>query len=160
MPGILWAVIQEPLELPRRFNNGQPHHCTLLYGCSNKLAERYIGLPLSLPIVSECWNDRIQAVQVIVPAGIPFDTNRPNPHVTVSYADGVQPVESNAMLAGEHQESEVKLDRIITTIEFLDWGTIDPLCPHCGSDCSVSYGKNRHGNARRRCQDCRKVWTV
>jgi hypothetical protein len=51
---------------------------------------------------AEAWNDRIQALRVQLPEGIPYEEQ--DPHVTVSYCEGVEPVESNAMLQGIHEE--------------------------------------------------------
>lgn len=131
MPGILWAVLQSPLAIQPLFPEGSPHHITLQYGVDRKKWEHLIGLPLTVGAVAHCHNDRVQAIAVVLPTWVPCQN--PHPHITVSWAAGVQPVEANVMLAGEHDWVSVAYP-IHTTIEWLEWGEMpstDRLCSVC-----------------------------
>lgn len=94
--GILWAVLQEPLAIERRHPNGEPHHITLQYGVERSDWEWAIGQEFDAVIWAEVWSDRNQALRVRLPAPLPCCNTYP--HITVSWVDGAEPVESNAML--------------------------------------------------------------
>ncbi len=100
MTAILWAVLLQPLAIPRRYPKGKPHHITLQYGIDPAQWQQWVGLECEAQLIAEMWNDRIQAIQVALPAHIP--SQNPQPHITVSFQAGVRPVESNAMLATTH----------------------------------------------------------
>jgi hypothetical protein len=99
--GILWAVLQQPIEIPPRYPNGQPHHITLFYGVERKDWAHWEGLEFEATLQQECWNDRVQALCVWMRSDIPC--GNAHPHITVSWIDGAEANESNAMLAGVHR---------------------------------------------------------
>lgn len=117
--GILWAVITKPVTINRRFPVGEPHHITLRFGVEREDVQQYEGREFVAYIIEECWNEKIQALKVILPTSIPHDSDR-IPHITVSRADGVEPVESNLMLDQCHQSQKFELF-IPCRIEFLEW---------------------------------------
>lgn len=99
--GILWAEPLEPLPVqPIYPNTPASPHVTLAFAVTRE-AYDIIGLPTSIWFQSECWNDRIQAIRCQLQHGIPFELSIP--HLTVSWIDGVEPVESTKMLQFEHQ---------------------------------------------------------
>jgi hypothetical protein len=101
MRGILWAVLVQPeqLEIDRRYPCGDPHHITLKYDVELGRIEALncLGTEFDAIVWAEAANNRIQALQVKVPGFIPSEN--PFPHITVSYIEGVEPCESNQMLA-------------------------------------------------------------
>lgn len=94
--GILWAVPLQPINIDRAFPIIPHEHCTLWYGCDRAEIEEYIGTIFTASIVGVGQSDRIQAAQALLPAGIPFVQSIP--HITLSYCEGVAPVESAEML--------------------------------------------------------------
>jgi hypothetical protein len=122
MTGILWAVVQSPIALQPRYQSGKPHHITLQYGVERQSWEHLIGLPLTVGVLEECWNDRVQAISVALPTWA--SCSNPHPHISVSWGQDVNPVESNAMLNSEHNSAPVNFDHLICTIEFEEWGEV------------------------------------
>lgn len=118
MKGILWAVLQKPLAVQPLFFEGSPHHITLQYGVEREAWDNIIGLPMTVGALELCHNDRIQAIRVALPTWV--QCQNPNPHITISWVEGAQPVESNAMLNGSHHSEPLGIS-IPTIIEFLDW---------------------------------------
>lgn len=118
MTGILWAVLQSPIAIARRFPNGMPHHVTLQFGVERDDWSFLVGQAFSAFLESECWNEKIQALTIELPGGIPCQNAAP--HLTVSWADGVSPVESNAMLSSLHQSAPVYTTAQFK-IEFYEW---------------------------------------
>jgi len=106
---ILWAVLLEPLAIAPRFEIVQAHHITLVYGANPEEWAHLLGSEFAVRIVAEAWNERIQALRLQLPQGIPC-TNA-IPHITVSHLREVEPVESNTMLATSHQE--IPLDETV-----------------------------------------------
>ncbi len=140
MVGILWAVISNPIALPPLYPNIQEPHVTLQYGVERSQWEHQIGLPMTVGVLEAAFNDRIQAIVVILPTWA--SCQNPHPHLTVSWVDGAAPVEANAMLSGDYRQQPIGQEVIHTTIEWLEWGEspIDPrkwsdrpssLCPTC-----------------------------
>jgi hypothetical protein len=159
MTGILWATIQQPIAIPRRYCCGEPHHITLAYGVDRFKYEELIGLPMTVGVTGEAWNDRIQAIEVVLPSWVPCQN--PHPHISVSWVQDAQPVESNMMLAGEHESAQIEFDHLHTIVEFQEWGAKDDRptkCPNCGaSDRIVKIGRTQHGRQRFKCKDCGKA---
>lgn len=119
MTGILWAVIQEPFPVKPLFSKGKPHHITLQYKVEREAWEEIIGQPMTALAVQHCWNNRIQAVKVILPSWVQCQNS--NPHVTVSWIPDVKPVEANAMLMEEGTNKEVAHFIIPTIIEWFEF---------------------------------------
>jgi hypothetical protein len=113
MKGILWLTIPSALkdfaQIKPIYPNGNPHHITLVFGTEEYIFKNVIGKKVFVLAYENCWNDRIQAVRV----------NR-HPHITVSYAPGVEPKESNIMLASEHQSNKVSFS-FHAIVEFHKW---------------------------------------
>lgn len=158
MTGILWAVVQEPIALQPRYEAGKPHHVTLQYGVEREQWEHLIGLPMSAGVIAECWNDRIQALSVVLPNWVQCQS--PNPHISVSWVIDAHPVESNAMLAGDHQAASVNFDYVQCVIEFQEWGEkpIDPrswrdrpktLCPTCLNQGTETWTRSLSKHCRK-----------
>ncbi len=116
--GILWAVIQDELLVHSMYEEGSPHHITLMFGVDKEEVQQYIGMSFTANAISNCWNKDIQAVLFELPSIVPI--NKGTPHVTVSYKEGVKPFESNNMLNGEHN-STAHLQDYNFVIEFLEW---------------------------------------
>jgi hypothetical protein len=140
MTGILWAVVISPPSLQSRYEAGAPHHVTLQCGVEREDWNHLIGLPMTAGIEAECWNSRIQALKLILPTWV--QCQNPHPHLAISWVIDADPLEANAMLAGEHESQAVSFDAIHTIIEFQEWGEIpnkprrwadNPvvLCPTC-----------------------------
>jgi hypothetical protein len=96
--GIFWAVLQQPIAIQQRYPNGTPHHITLQYGVERSDWEWAIGQEFEAIIWEEVWSDRIQALRVHVTQSLVLCCNA-YPHITVSWVDGAEPVESNTLLA-------------------------------------------------------------
>lgn len=119
MVGILWLTPLSSLAVSARYTNTQQQHVTLAYGCDRANYEHLIGLPVSISLLSECWNDEVQAISVVLPAWVPCKNLQP--HITVSWADGSAPVKANLMLEGDHQKSAVSSEMLECMIEFIEW---------------------------------------
>ena len=105
--GILWLSLPTHTQVApahRLFPNRPNHvHVTLQFGVSREdVPEAVLGRLFPVTFVANCYNDRIQALRVELPEEVHQLCNNEHPNMTVSMADGVRPVESNAMLAGEH----------------------------------------------------------
>lgn len=122
MTGILWAVVQSPISLQPRYPSGKPHHITLQYGVERQDWEHAIGLPVTVGVLEECWNDRIQALSVALPTWA--SCCNPHPHISVSWVEDANPVEANTMLHREHKSAPVNFDYIHCVIEFEEWGEV------------------------------------
>jgi len=131
MTGILWAVVQSPIALQPRFQSGVPHHITLQYGVERHEWEHLIGLPVTVGVLEECWNDRVQALSVILPDWW-LPCRNPHPHISVSWVEDADPVESNSMLNSEHESAPVDFEYVHCTIEFEEWG--EPVKPKSWRD--------------------------
>lgn len=94
--GILWAVLLSPLSVEKKYVVGEPHHITLQFGVERDKWEEYIGRQIDAYIEYEAWDDDIQALKVRIPSDIPCQNA--NPHISVSWRDGISPVRSNDML--------------------------------------------------------------
>jgi hypothetical protein len=146
--GILWAVLQQPISVLPIFSNGKPHHITMFYDVDKTQYQHLIGTELRTFSYANCTNDRIQALLCYMPPYIP---HKPNPHITISYEEGVSPSASNEMLLGDHMARPLVLD-LKLKIEFFEFPICDHhwvkngtrkgvqqwICKHCG--------KSRSGN--------------
>lgn len=120
MSGILWAIpIERPAVLPR-YKLGSPHHITLQYGVEREYWEHLIGLPITVGVIEECWNDRIQALRIALPTWVACQI--PNPHISVSWILDAAPVAANAMLNESHESAPVDFEAIHCLIEWQEWG--------------------------------------
>jgi len=147
MTGILWAVLQKPLAVQPLYSEGNPHHITLQYGVEREHWEDVIGLPMTAGALELCHGDRIQAIRVALPTWV--QCQNPNPHITVSWVPGAQPVEANVMLNGPHH-SELLSFPVHTIIEWLEWG--EPPKRIC-SKCKVApLRKNNKSGVCSKCQ--------
>jgi hypothetical protein len=105
--GIFWLTLpdQNP-PVPSKFNNVARHfHVTLQFGVELTLEIReMLGKTVEATAVANCYNNQIQALRVSLPEEVRQICNNENPHMTISMADGVKPVESNNMLKGDCTE--------------------------------------------------------
>ncbi|MFM6250540.1 MAG: hypothetical protein ACKPEQ_15570, partial [Dolichospermum sp.] len=67
----------------------------------------------------EAWNGNIQAVVVDHPDLGEIKVK--NPHISISWCEGIKPVESNAMLQAKF-DSRIILVSLDFVIEFKKWG--------------------------------------
>jgi hypothetical protein len=118
LSGILWAVLAQPVPVQPLYPNGKPHHVTLQYGVNRADWQHLIGLPITLGVSALAFDDRIQAIKVILPTWV--ECQNEHPHVTVSWVDGVCPARANRMLAGEHEEISLGVDHLHARIEWLE----------------------------------------
>lgn len=119
--GILWAIPQQPIDIQPLYPNGEPHHITLQYGVEREPVSWMIGQEFEAIIWEHCWNDRVQALRVHVPTIFPCCNA--HPHITVSWVDGAEPVESNTMLSDtlSHSQPWQPNEAVPCRIEFHDW---------------------------------------
>jgi hypothetical protein len=124
MRGILWAVLQSPLSVLPVFDWGKPHHITLFYDVEKTQYQDLIDIEFEATAIAHLCNKDIQAIAFLMPDGIP---HKPNPHLTISYREGIKPVKSNELMV-------INSDRVITLfsqklnfkIEFFEF----PECQH------------------------------
>jgi hypothetical protein len=119
--GILWAVPVRPLKFDPRFPVEAAHiHCTLARGVREEDYAELIGVRFMGVVMGRVHNTSIEALQLMLPCDVAC-TNR-IPHITLSMAEGVQPSESNSMLAGPAETSDWSgLSCIEFEIEFFAW---------------------------------------
>lgn len=145
MKGILWAVLQQPIAVLPIFPNGTPHHITLFYDVNKKDWQQLIGIEFEATAIANIYNKDIQAIAMLMPQDIP---HKANPHITVSYREGVEPVSSNKLLVNDRDRViapfNQKLDFKIEFFEFLE--------------CNHQWLKNgkRKGIQQWICKHCRK----
>ena len=96
--GILWAVLQEPIAVLPIFTHGKPHHITLFYNVVCADWEHMIGAEFEATAIANIYNKDIQAIAVLMPDEIP---HKANPHITVSYREGIEPSASNDLLKND-----------------------------------------------------------
>jgi hypothetical protein len=118
MTGILWAVIQQPLLIQPRYSLGQPHHITLQYGVDLTDWVHLLNIEFTANCLYEAWNDNIQAIAVKLPNHVPCGNKQP--HISVSWKQGISPVESNYMLTSKFNYKLLNLE-VNCKIEFLEW---------------------------------------
>lgn len=122
--GIFWlsALNQNSLLDDLRPNGVNPvfgvlakhFHVTLQFGVElSPEIESLLGQQIEVQVVANCFNDRIQALKVELPSNVKVGDisqevdvramcRNAQPHLTLSMAPGVKPVEFNDMLANEH----------------------------------------------------------
>jgi len=144
--GILWAVLQEPIAVPPTYRCGSPHHITLFYGVEKEKYQHLIDTEFNTFSIANCWNNDIQALLCDIPSRIP---HKANPHITVSYREGIKPSASNAILIGDHHSDPLVMS-LKLKIEFFEF----EICEHEW----VNHGK-RNGLQRYRCKYCGKTRT-
>lgn len=110
--GILWLTLPgqtSPVGILHT-NPANHLHVTLQFGAEYTAEiEELMDKEVEVVAVADCSNDRVQALQISLPAEIRAMCNNANPHMTISMQDGVKPVESNDMLAGEHSCTSVSI---------------------------------------------------
>jgi hypothetical protein len=122
MAGILWAVIQSPLLIQRRYTLGKADHITLQYGVNLEDWQHLLGVEFTATCLYEAWNSNIQCVAVSLPESIPCANL--HPHITVSWKPGISPVKSNTMLASKFNYQLLNL-QVKCKIEFIKWTNPD-----------------------------------
>jgi hypothetical protein len=121
MKGILWLSLDHQISPVEVIHNPVNHfHVTLQFGVDLEDWAHLIDQHVELVAVANCYNSKVQALRVILPPD--FDTLCANdhPHMTISTADNVRPVESNNMLASEHNEERIEFV-MQTTVEFFEF---------------------------------------
>ena len=116
--GILWAVIQQPLLIQPKYPVGSPHHITLQYGVNLEDVCNLLNVEFTATCLYEAWNDNIQCVKVKLPSEVPCANK--HPHLSISWKQGISPVESNTMLMTKFNYKLVDLVVNCKT-EFLEW---------------------------------------
>lgn len=85
--------------VPAQFSNISADHLTLNYGPSEDEVEKFapmIGRRVTLTATAVVANDRVQAVKIK-----DIETKLGTPHVTISWANGAKPVESNGLVSAD-----------------------------------------------------------
>lgn len=116
MNGILWLALEPQITpVPYRYAPARHLHVTLLYGVTRRCWDEWIGRRVSIALIAECWNDRIQAAKVLLPDPYAAIATNPVPHLTLSHLNGVKPVESNQMLSLPHHEAilDVSVETVV-----------------------------------------------
>jgi hypothetical protein len=111
--GILWlSVPEQDSPVCPSFVNAVRHlHVTLQFGVyENEVPAGILGHTFSVRATSICYNTRIQALRVELPAELRDVCQNENPHMTISMIPGVRPVESNEMLQGFHHSESVDFE--------------------------------------------------
>lgn len=120
--GILMAKVVDHAALvaaiPAAFPVVFGHHVTLAFGVDLADVAHFVGRVFNVRATVNAHNGDIHAVRVDLPAGIPC--GNAHPHITISANDGVKPVASNAMLAGDH--TAMAIDVVIPVcVDFHAW---------------------------------------
>lgn len=146
--GILWAVLQEPIAVPPLYPCGSPHHITLFYDVAETDWQHLIGKEFEATAIANIYNKDIQAIAVLMPDDIP---HKANPHITVSYREGIAPVASNELLVNDSDRVIAPFtQKLKLKIEFFEF----PDCHHQW----VKNGK-KNGLQRFKCKLCGKTKT-
>jgi hypothetical protein len=148
MRGILWAVLQEPIAVPPIFTHGNPHHTTLFYDVVSDDWEHMIGVEFEATAIANIYNKDIQAIAVLMSGNIP---HKANPHITVSYREGIEPMASNDLMINDCDRVIMPFNQKLNfKIEFFAF----PECPH-------QWCKNgrKNGLQRYKCKRCKKSKT-
>jgi tRNA splicing ligase len=127
MKGILWlSAINQSLPTAAKFPNLARHfHVTLQFGVDweslSQDVKGLVGKEFEVKVLLNCYNEKIQALYVDLPEEVSALCRNSHPHITISMADGVKPVESNQMLSGaylsEWGPSSIP-NSIVTTLQF------------------------------------------
>ena len=145
MKGILWAVLQEPIAVQPIFDQGSPHHITLFYDVEKSKYKKLIGIEFEATAIANIWDKDIQAIAVLMPKDIPCKVN---PHITVSYREGIKPVASNQLMVDDNNRVIAPFNqKLKLKIEFFEFS----VCEH-------HWNKNgtRKGIQQYICKHCRK----
>lgn len=146
MKGILWAVLQEPIAVPPIFTCGSPHHITLFYDVDKTKYEKYIGEDFHTFSLGNCHNGDIQALLCDIPSRIP---HKPNPHITISYREGIEPNASNQMLLGNYNFESLIMP-LKLKIEFFEFPIKRCVVCHKVTKAKGDYcAKHRHKDPNR-----------
>lgn len=109
MRGILWLTLPEQVSpVEPRFVPARHFHVTLQFGVERQDVEHLIGQTVRVRCIELCHNGSIEAIRVVLPEGV--ECGNAHPHMTLSHVEGVRPVESNAMLAAEHEAVPLGLE--------------------------------------------------
>lgn len=107
--GILWLTLPSQQlpgqlsELRGGFVPARHLHATLQFGVnSDTFDPALLGQLVPVTVTNVCYNERIQALRVTLPEPFRALCQNNHPHMTVGHLPDVKPVESNAMLSGEH----------------------------------------------------------
>jgi hypothetical protein len=121
MKGILWLALNpQTFPVPCIHNPVTHLHVTLQFGVNREDWMHLIGCNVEVNVVANCWNDKVQALRVILPEEFDAICGNVHPHITISTADNVRPVESNNMLSSEHHEAPVQFV-MQTTVDFFEF---------------------------------------
>ena len=146
--GILWALLQEPIAVLPIFPNGSPHHITLFYDVDSSKYQSLIGIEFEADAIANIYNKDIQAIAVLMPPDIP---HKANPHITVSWRDGITPVASNELLINPSDRNILPfVQKLNLKIEFYEF----PVCEHHW----VKNGRKK-GVQTYKCKHCGKSKT-
>lgn len=121
--GILWlsAVNQQPPVAPMFSCKAKHFHVTLEFGVNwdDIALKGRIGETVMVEILENCFSvdGTIQALRVKLPPDFAAHCKNKHPHMTISMAQGVKPVESNSMLNSEHMFEHVN-EVIETVLQF------------------------------------------
>ena len=115
--GILWITVHPNLKFRPFYNTVAHNHVTLKFNVDSEDYKDVIGREVDVYVSDRCWNDNVEALRVILDPEMTQLCNNEHPHITLSVAPNVAPVESNDMLAAEHN-SRVIGKVLRGTVEF------------------------------------------
>ena len=105
MQGILWITVNRN-DLPAgRYTDAKHHHVTLKFNVDRDDVANLIGKKVTLYCSDVCWDDNIEAIPVIMLSEWAGICQNQHPHITLSHREGIKPVQSNTMLAGDHEKN-------------------------------------------------------
>lgn len=128
LPNIIWVVLNDAVrnELVKQINfkfdknnlkdNMSLHHATIFFKPTQNDVNK-LNLwatkndEITVEIIENCWNDKIQALKVKLINTFGKELNLPDKifHITVSADKGVQPKQSNNMLAVSHNSEPLNI---------------------------------------------------
>lgn len=122
MKGILWATPTTIIQVdPRYLIKPQAQHLTLQYGVElHPFYSCWLGYEFLANLKSETWNGSIQAIAVELPFHVRHLCQNQQPHITLSWQEGCQPVQANRMLATKFNYRLLNRN-VNLRIEFLEW---------------------------------------
>jgi hypothetical protein len=121
MKGILWLSLNSRISPVDYVHKPVNHlHVALQFGVNREDWENLIGRSVEVVSVANCYNNKIQALRVNLPEEFDAICGNVHPHMTISTAENVRPVESNKMFSGKHNELPVEFV-MQTTVEFFEF---------------------------------------
>ncbi|MDA8611288.1 hypothetical protein N9L18_00270 [Candidatus Pacebacteria bacterium] len=114
---VLLSAGSEALSSNSVHSNVFCHHVTLAYRPDPETAEKYEGLIGEFVELRAVWMRTDEKGQAAIVSGI--ESENKHPHVTISCADGVEPVYSNELLAARKGKRTPLNIRLFAEVQFI-----------------------------------------